>query len=150
MYTFIAYKPNSDDYCRNCHMASYSSDFFSMVTPYRQDLIEIWSDYLLKNLELKANERGYDFGIMSGNATYGSLIERRDYEEQSEVDELQTQTALDDICRAESDANLLAKDKFERKKREFEEKQKKANEEARIASLNARKKLYDDLKKEFE
>lgn len=58
----IAYKPSSDDYCRGCHMASYSSDHIietfddvEQVMPWIKDIL---------NKELSINEDGYEITII--------------------------------------------------------------------------------------
>jgi hypothetical protein len=60
-YLLSAYKPDSHDYCRGCHMASYSSDFQQLETDDKSELIDFWADLLAK--ELGYNEEGYQFTL---------------------------------------------------------------------------------------
>lgn len=63
MYLFIAYKPDSEDYCRGCRMAEYSSDFESANHLTAAKLAEKWAEYLYRNTQLRCNEAGYQFSI---------------------------------------------------------------------------------------
>ncbi len=59
MFTLIGYKPNSDDFCRGCHMASYSSDLEVWVGDDREELIRRWADLVQRNGKLEHGEEGY-------------------------------------------------------------------------------------------
>jgi hypothetical protein len=62
-FTFVAYKSDSADYCRNCLMANYAADHIveNMLTD--KQLIEKWGTCLFRNKNLRINERGYDVWI---------------------------------------------------------------------------------------
>lgn len=59
-YTIIAYKPDSSDYCRGCHMASYSSDLCYAYNLSYDDLLTTLADVLWRNRKLDTGEAGYD------------------------------------------------------------------------------------------
>ena len=40
------YKPDSDDYCRNCHMASYNSSYITLKNVKEDELIKNLIDLL--------------------------------------------------------------------------------------------------------
>lgn len=63
MYLLIAYKPSSDDYCRGCHMASYSSDLCIINNLTLDEVINEASNFLCKNEFLDCNEVGYNLSI---------------------------------------------------------------------------------------
>lgn len=54
-YTLIAYKPDASDYCRGCHMASYSSNFEMAHGARLADLSAFWKR--IQHTDLKS-ERG--------------------------------------------------------------------------------------------
>jgi hypothetical protein len=75
-YLVIAYKPDSDDYCRNCLMASYPSDFeirnFVYDPEYddansddyrRRCALESYAEFLSRNEFMQCNEVGYEVFI---------------------------------------------------------------------------------------
>lgn len=66
LYTFIAYKRNSDDYCRGCHMASYGSDFICLHNLTQAELTKEWAHVIEKNAAMAANEMGYRTTILRG------------------------------------------------------------------------------------
>lgn len=57
-YGLIAYKPNSDDYCKGCHMASYSSDFICEFGLNQEQIV----DKLIELIYYKCDtgEEGYE------------------------------------------------------------------------------------------
>ena len=57
-YILVAYKPDSDDYCRGCHMASYSSDHEVIETDDRAHIVDAYAKYL--SFEPQINERKYE------------------------------------------------------------------------------------------
>jgi hypothetical protein len=63
MFLLIAYKPDSSDYCRGCHMASYSSDHEIHTHLNAETLVVHWAHYLQKNLDLDHSEAGYTFWV---------------------------------------------------------------------------------------
>lgn len=154
MYLFIAYKPNSDDCCRGCHMASYKSDFVSENGLTAEDLLERWSKYLIANKNLRCGETGYDFYIYEdGFQLYqGDYFNGFGYYD----DDLD----CEEIDKLEADFNKRS----QRLNEIFEKAESKAEEtyqtqlEAQIAKVNANKAMneakereqYEILKKKFE
>lgn len=161
MYTFIAYKPRSSDYCRGCHMASYSDDHEIHNFYKRQELIEAWTKYLHKNMNLRSSEEGYSFwlfknGIKLYEENHQSWDGHNQYEydspeywanydalEQQEKDDI---AELDEILRlANEKAKELNKAQIDR------EASAKAAERARqaIRDREERLKKFNELQKEF-
>jgi hypothetical protein len=135
IYTFIAYKPDSDDFCRGCHMASYSSDFCLEIGLDREGLINMWANFLFKNKVLQCNEDGYDFVVLSSNEKL--------YDMGCHIDD------TGDIESIES----LAKEKAEEIMKEFQKiensKKQKETERKLLEHQKSKRALYEDLKKEF-
>ncbi len=46
-YTFVAYKPNSSDYCMGCYMESYSSEFAFETGLSEDELVVAWANCLM-------------------------------------------------------------------------------------------------------
>lgn len=60
-FLLVSYKPNSDDYCRGCHMASYSSD---LVLKEIDDIDELIDEIaILDSTQLDTGEEGYDHDV---------------------------------------------------------------------------------------
>lgn len=68
MFTLIAYKPDSDDYCRGCHMASYSSDCIVRMNLTPVELVQEWAK--LQTLETGTGEAGYDILVLANVQGY--------------------------------------------------------------------------------
>ena len=64
-YLLIAYKPSSEDYCRGCHMASYSSEFETTVCDSLSDLTEKIIHY--RTWELSCGEEGFELIVFDKN-----------------------------------------------------------------------------------
>jgi hypothetical protein len=64
MFTLIGYKPNSDDYCRGCHMAAYSSDLEVWAGDDRAELIRRWAYLVERNGKLEQSEEGYTISVL--------------------------------------------------------------------------------------
>jgi hypothetical protein len=64
-YIVVSYKPNSDDYCRGCHMVSYESDFQIEYLDDALDIVEHISR--LDSTALGVNEKGYEHEVISIN-----------------------------------------------------------------------------------
>lgn len=62
-FILIAHKPSSEDHCRGCLMASYSSDLEIFSDLSEDDLIQTWAKYLHYNMNLKHGEYGYEFWL---------------------------------------------------------------------------------------
>lgn len=61
MITILAYKPDSEDYCRGCHMASYSSDFQRKSSENSEEIAEFLAGLMFLNSHFDKNESGYEF-----------------------------------------------------------------------------------------
>jgi hypothetical protein len=59
--TILAYKSDSEDVCRGCHMASYSSDFQFRSSMDRTEVAEFLAGLMFANKHLDTNEGGYEF-----------------------------------------------------------------------------------------
>lgn len=64
-YLLIAYKPSSNDYCRGCHMASYSSNLEKTVCDSLSDLIDQYVHYTCQKLSI--NEEPYEIEVLDTN-----------------------------------------------------------------------------------
>lgn len=58
----IAYKPDSEDYCRGCHMASYGSDFIIETFTNAEEMITLVKEIL--NRKMRVNEVGYTITVI--------------------------------------------------------------------------------------
>ena len=64
-YLLIVQKPYSEDYCRGCHMASYS-DYFEMYNYLSaSELTDKMVKYLVKNKDLGINEAEYELHVFT-------------------------------------------------------------------------------------
>lgn len=59
-YLVVSYKASSDDYCRGCHMASYSSDHHIEILTKDEAIDHVST---LEATQLSVNECGYDHWI---------------------------------------------------------------------------------------
>jgi hypothetical protein len=74
MYTVIAYKPDSDDYCRGCYMASYKSDMQWKDTKDKKEVIDFLSYFFIYNSHyLNTGEHPYEFTYLTNN--FDSIIQ---------------------------------------------------------------------------
>jgi len=155
MYLFIAYKPDSDDYCRGCRMASYSADFISANHLAEDQLVSVWADVLFKNLNLDYNEAGYeiqvyDNGVKVWDGNYSCCDSP--YDEDMDDDEVDKRDReyVERIApihdNAVTEAQRLQNDKKEKEalaaaaKRQIDDQ----------AMAEQRRQQYEKLKKEFE
>lgn len=63
VYTLIAIKEESADYCRGCLMESYSGDHQIFYGPDREKLTDRWAALMDKNNHLERAESGYEFSL---------------------------------------------------------------------------------------
>lgn len=124
-YTLIAYKPSSDDYCRGCHMASYSSDQDLFFSQSEDEIIEEWVKIKVRNENLDTNEVGYETTLLINGLHQGHWFEGENLPTWSEFERIQDK------------AHQAYKD-FVRKREQ--EKQKEAEEKARAAAERKRQK----------
>lgn len=62
--TILAYKSDSDDYCRGCVMARYSSDFKWKSSMDRGEIEEFLAGLMFDNKHLDTNESGYEITFL--------------------------------------------------------------------------------------
>jgi hypothetical protein len=62
--TILAYKSESEDYCRGCVMARYSSDFKWKSSMDRGEIEEFLADIMFANKHLDTGESGYDITFL--------------------------------------------------------------------------------------
>lgn len=146
MYTLIAYKPNSDDYCRGCHMATYSSDLCVINGLNDENLLLECADFLTKNKNLDYNEDGYQFAILfDDKIVIDNLCDASKVRGEYESD-LEFQDKVRGILEEAEDLAKKNFDQQQKAKKEQEEKKKIEKEETERIN---RKKKFEELKKEF-
>lgn len=64
IYVFIAYKPSSSSYSRNCLMANYRSDFIIENMLDEQQLVNKLAEVFYKNENFTGGEEGYEVCIL--------------------------------------------------------------------------------------
>jgi hypothetical protein len=162
MFLFIAYKSDSQDYCRNCLMASYHGDFIVENHIDSEKLVEKWSELLYKNLNLGCNESGYKFYIFKngikvydeyratwdGAEIYGYNTDEY-YEHLTDLEEQESKDSLE-ISEIYTKAKELADIKqnnkiLGEKHKENEKRLKRAAEDKEKRRIE-----FEMLKKEFE
>lgn len=145
-YSLIVYKPNSSDYCRGCHMASYSSDFGSYFCQTREQVTELAAEFKKRNEFLLINEAGYDFLILKDGrvfldddnrvADYGNFPD--DTKEENELKDMMR----DDIHKL---SRILINQEKERLQNEVNHKNKLELEKKK----KEEKALYNQLKTKY-
>ena len=134
MLTVIAYKENSDDYCRNCHMASYSSDFKMLASIDEDKIVVFWGDILVLNKNMKIGEAGYDIKLLVNGTDYGSVYINATDDDEDCDDKAESISKVTDriLARAEQYAEVKQAE-LEAVKAQEEKKQadKKAEEKKR-------------------
>ena len=123
-YLAVCYKPNSDDYCRGCHMASYDSEHHTRVLE-EEELIDFISDLLAQPLD--CGEKGFEYEIY---LPWG---------------EFETTDEFDKRIEEEAKKKIKAREEFEKEQAE----QKKRLESARqkrqeLETLRKLKEKYPD------
>ena len=69
-WILVAYKPDSDDYCRNVHMESYSSDFYIEEFDTREELIDRAAELKAAFPFMGPNEKGFELTIIQGTMNF--------------------------------------------------------------------------------
>jgi hypothetical protein len=143
-YLFYAYKPDSDDYCKGFHMASYYGDVVFQPEIDEAEVVQLWAGCLLKNKSLETNEAGYEeITVLLDGRTLRSL--EYDYDNIDLYN--QFKMAIYDMERL---ANEQAdKDLAEIKAKELAEKEKQKLADKARQEAYERKQL-ELLKKKFE
>lgn len=164
MFLFIAKKELSEDYCRGCLTELYPADVFLENWLSREQLIEKWSEYLLRNLNLRHSESGYNFFIfkngvkvfdgedLDGTCWDGWLRYGygRDEHHEHPEEQAQEKTDLEEITAIYFEARSRAAEKqWEKKQQEYRERDAR---DAKLAEEAKQKRLkqYEALKKEFD
>lgn len=120
-YTLIAYKPNNDDYCMGCHMASFSSDFELFCTTSEEELLDKWLDIRKAERQFDEHEAKYEITILfngidpdsGGCEEYEEFIRLREI-----IDQRFEQWSKE---QDEEDAREKLRKEYEAKKRERED-----------------------------
>lgn len=160
-YTLIAYKPDSDDYCRGCHMASYKSGH---VVHYNMDHAELLKQLIKiekENLELQINETGWEITIFGNSGLLfaeWSHSDLNDYDTEDLDDVAYEALGIleKDIAALVEEARVIAKkslaaqkeaqERIEQEKRTIErEENKKRKVESEIAHLRELAAKYPDI-----
>lgn len=134
-FTVIAYKPDSDDYCRGCHMESCPSDFSIEQFAAVDSTIEHIANVMFDNTILRVSETGYDIYVVYR----GSLYE---YNNCFLDDDSDNDNCIKDIfakarerAKHKHDAHKKAEEKAKRDERESEAKRTREKEKALLAEL---------------
>lgn len=143
-FILIAYKPRSEDYCKGCLMASYDSDHAVHSVLTEEEFVRVWSEYLLRNMNLDINEHGYTFWVFKDGI---QVIADSSYYWDGDDDGTVHEQLVEDLHKR---AEIIAQEK-----RDKINKEKKEAEEAAKLKRDAADKLrraaeYEKLKKEFE
>ena len=142
-YLIIAYKSDSSDYCRGCHMASYSSDFEFINTNDRNKALRFLVDKI--NTTLDYNESGFKFTMFLDGKT--TDVNDNDGSTDEDLYNYEPIYEEDPARLLMAEANKVAQ--YEKEHAEEVRKQKKAQEEAAEKARAAREKEAKD-RKEFE
>lgn len=138
-YILVAYKPDSSDYCRGCHMASYSSGYKMYSECTREQLIKEWA--ALRAIELSCNEAEYEFQLIIDGYFVGG--ERHPYRGSIDIGEEEDENIVQPL-RDEYDRllvevrernNQIIHDRNKEKDEKILQQTKKRQEEERAADL---------------
>lgn len=162
-YLFIANKPDSDDYCKGCRMASYAGEHYMENWITGEKLVEKLADFLLLNKDMRCNEDGYEFlvfkkgvCIFDGSRETSCCCDLRDSYSESELESASDLIdSQEKIYIAEMTAMYeAAVEKVEEaiaKRNQTAKEQAKAKAAAAIAkATEERWKMHLKLKQEFE
>lgn len=121
-YILVAYKSDSADYCRGCHMASYSSDHEVIDTDDREYVVDAYAKYL--SFEPKVNEGEYELTLFC------------DSDEES--------------LAIQSEAGIISKEMLVTRKAKREIARKAQEEQDKREALERKRRQLEVLKKELE
>ena len=147
-YVFVAYKPESHDYCRGCHVATYPANFVSKSSLTEEELISEWGTIQLANNSLDTNEEGYAVQIWRDGMLVWDGIDgvgpQGEFEDENDYVRLAEQ--MHEIESKAYDLGAKAKVELDRAAKEAREAaERKQKEEAQ----EMRRKQFEALKKEF-
>jgi hypothetical protein len=121
MFTVIAYKPDSEDYCRGCLMSSYPSDMEFICSDNKDEVVEFLAEYKKHNAFLDSGEDGYEFTYLY-NGSVATETEEND-DPFTEIHRLSYERSLV-LISEKREAIRVSKEealrKFEEDKRAFE------------------------------
>ncbi len=163
IYTLIGYKDDSSDYCRGCHMASYSSEFAFYNNLNPEGLVAQLALLMLGNLRLRINEAGMKFIVLkngiqlynepdSGGFHYDeynrySGDEGLEYEEEIDARREEANFFLTDVL---ANAKTLAEKRLNEINTEVARIEQAKVEAAKKESDESMRVLYESLKNKFE
>jgi hypothetical protein len=153
-FILVAYKPNSNDYCRGCLMASYSGDFEVENHLTAEELTKKWATFINRNISLRINEAPYQFyifknGIKVWNEYYPSWDGEKIYGYDSDETDALANEDQKEINAIYNEAHALAKQEY-KSRLEKEAAAKVEQQQADNARAKEdRLKIYTKLQAEF-
>ena len=147
-FILIGYKQNSDDYCRGCHMESYSSDF---VFEEYEDIDSLVGKIVeLSRIEYGYGETGFTINLIHNGHTllkevnptekfYGDCY---DGDEESKIIDEINEKVKNQVENLKKMA-IIAKEEKERKEKEKEEKEIAKIEQEKIRVMKEKQKLLE-------
>lgn len=145
-YTIVSYRPNGDDYCRGCHMASSSSDFDLQETEDLEQAARWVADKLMADRRDAARREVCEWEVHV-------LCDGRRLLDIASADEEGRESITDRIT---GRAQQIVAERIEDEKRKEAEKAAKLGEEAekkkvaaRVAKLAHERAEYERLKQQF-
>lgn len=133
MITILAYKPDSDDYCRGCVMARYSSNFQFKSSTEPDAMATFFAELLFAHKHL-------DHGEAQHEITW--LFDGADHWEDPAIDAVQAE-----ITKRATQLAEAQEQEYQRKKTAAEEKQKR---DALAAQERQEQKQLQALKEKYE
>lgn len=139
-YTIVSYRPNGDDYCRGCHMASSSSGFDLQETTDVEQAAGWVVDKLMADhkAERSPEVEKWQVTILINGASYG-----QDEDEEAEKARESIESRARIIFGARLDEERQKKEAEQARLKEEADQKKEA---ARIAKLAHERAEYDRLK----
>lgn len=140
-YIALAYKEDSADYCRGCHMASYSSDFEYIQTSDVDELTRFWIDISFRNSRLNISESGYELTLLIPTIA----------DEDARAEEISSiQDMLETAYFQEVEKRRLEEQRKEEvRKQKAEEARIKREAQQLIEQEQKDRQLYNELKQKF-
>ena len=151
LFCLYAYKESSEDYCKGCHMASYSSNFIRREGVTEEELIGTLVEIINVNKNLGMGESGYDMAEISIFMSDSSEdVESASYRLLPMLGEGDTVQSLGfkaaEIVAAEVE-------RIEESRRQaaiqLKEEQERKRRIAELKKVNDEKALFEDLKKKY-
>ena len=111
-FSLIAYKPNSDDFCRGCLMASYSSEFECLSNISQAELVDNLSDFMVKNASKRCGEADFKFTVFNDSGIKVYDNDYPIYDEQNRYTGEETDSIYDEMLAREKVSNSIITDIF--------------------------------------